>query len=426
MKKLNNKGYMLVEIIIASVLALIVAWFLIDITVKMVNKNNDYYIESVLLTDKNVITKEIMDDINDSELNLISVTHNRIDDNNHVITLEFKDKNNDKVTRKIKISNTVIQYIYGDNEENEENDIKYERTLNENLKIGDIEVINDPGLLRIDIPAYMNFSDENYGINLMVKYNGELEKANLPEYYKYEQTVNLEGTTTTLSKDFDLENNITKIKSCEIVYSDDYSEEEKKAIVNCEAKDGKKANVMINVNSEKASDKVEKSSDKESDKIAATTSQGSCSNWSCNYGDSRSGSICSSTRVINGQFTALYRCHEGNWVNVGEENASYQPCNSDERETSFSCSNVGITGTCSPNGTTDSKVVPCTRKCTKTYSATCTSYYTDYSCPATYTRDGANCYKCDDSGFTFNPTTLKCDGTCLVDNYKYKVNIKYK
>ena len=42
--KLNNKGYMLVEIIVASVIALVMAYFLIDITIRLVNKNNDYYL----------------------------------------------------------------------------------------------------------------------------------------------------------------------------------------------------------------------------------------------------------------------------------------------------------------------------------------------------------------------------------------------
>ena len=64
----NNKGYMLVEIIIASVIAFVMAYFLIDITIKLVNNNNDYYVESILLADKNIITKEIMDDINSKKL----------------------------------------------------------------------------------------------------------------------------------------------------------------------------------------------------------------------------------------------------------------------------------------------------------------------------------------------------------------------
>ena len=33
-KRLNNKGYMLVEIIFASVLAMVVAYFIIDLTIK--------------------------------------------------------------------------------------------------------------------------------------------------------------------------------------------------------------------------------------------------------------------------------------------------------------------------------------------------------------------------------------------------------
>ena len=50
--KLNNKGYMLVEIIVASVIALVMAYFLIDITIRLVNKNNDYYAKKFNLISK--------------------------------------------------------------------------------------------------------------------------------------------------------------------------------------------------------------------------------------------------------------------------------------------------------------------------------------------------------------------------------------
>ena len=64
MKKLNNKGYMLVEVIISSAIALVMAYFLVEITVKLVNKNNDYYEQSVFVSDKNILTKSIMDVMN--------------------------------------------------------------------------------------------------------------------------------------------------------------------------------------------------------------------------------------------------------------------------------------------------------------------------------------------------------------------------
>ena len=92
--KLNNKGYMLVEIIVASVIALVMAYFLIDITIRLVNKNNDYYVESVLLTDKNLVTKEIMEDINDNSNNDILLTSiNVTNSGDNIVTAELSFNN---------------------------------------------------------------------------------------------------------------------------------------------------------------------------------------------------------------------------------------------------------------------------------------------------------------------------------------------
>ena len=67
MVKLNKKGYLAVEVILASVVAVSIAVFLIDLTVKMVNKTNDNYTNTLFLTDKALITnhlrKEIKQDI---------------------------------------------------------------------------------------------------------------------------------------------------------------------------------------------------------------------------------------------------------------------------------------------------------------------------------------------------------------------------
>ncbi len=61
MKKNNNKGYMLVEIILASVLAFLVIYFIIDLTVKMKNKNDDMFVKTLVTTDQTIVTKKLMD-----------------------------------------------------------------------------------------------------------------------------------------------------------------------------------------------------------------------------------------------------------------------------------------------------------------------------------------------------------------------------
>ena len=47
--KINNKGYLLVEIVIAAVIAFAIAYFLFDLTVNLGNKEEDYYINTLFL-----------------------------------------------------------------------------------------------------------------------------------------------------------------------------------------------------------------------------------------------------------------------------------------------------------------------------------------------------------------------------------------
>ena len=170
--KLNNKGYMLVEIIVASVIALVMAYFLIDITINLVNKNNDYYVESTLLTDKSLVTKEIMEDISDSRIILTSV--NKKSDTS--VDLTFKYYNNDtdfyEFTKTITIDNDTKIITYGE----------YSKKLSKDLNIKSITIKNDESTkqLYITIPAYTNYSNTDYGINLIIPYTGDIN-VTIPE-----------------------------------------------------------------------------------------------------------------------------------------------------------------------------------------------------------------------------------------------------
>ena len=55
--KLNRKGYLTVEIILASTIAFAIAFFLIEITVKLVSKTDDVYHETVIAYDDAIIIK---------------------------------------------------------------------------------------------------------------------------------------------------------------------------------------------------------------------------------------------------------------------------------------------------------------------------------------------------------------------------------
>ena len=92
MKKLNNKGYMLVEIILASVIAFGVAYFILDLVIKLKNKNDDLFVDTLARTDQAIITNTIMRDIYNKNtqfsceniLNNISVEDNKFQYNDTI------------------------------------------------------------------------------------------------------------------------------------------------------------------------------------------------------------------------------------------------------------------------------------------------------------------------------------------------------
>lgn len=182
MKRLinNRKGYMLVEIIVASVISFAMAYFLIDITLKLVNKNDDYYVESKILFDKSSITKVIMDDINSNLL--VGIYDLKNESTEKYIILEFSDGTNTGY-KKIEIKGNTINYYNTDT-------LEYSVTLSNKLTIGEITLGKENNTLSISIPVYSNYSNEDYGINILVNYK-ENQVPDLPSLYawnKYEIT----------------------------------------------------------------------------------------------------------------------------------------------------------------------------------------------------------------------------------------------
>jgi len=83
-KLLNNKGYMLVEIILASVLAMVVAYFVIDLTIKLKNKNDDLVVKTLVATDQAIIYNTIMRDVFENGMDLFSCDKIVIEDNKFI------------------------------------------------------------------------------------------------------------------------------------------------------------------------------------------------------------------------------------------------------------------------------------------------------------------------------------------------------
>lgn len=59
----NNKGYMLVEIILAFALAMVIMFFMTELTIKLKNKNDDMLVRTLVATDQAIIYNTIMEDL---------------------------------------------------------------------------------------------------------------------------------------------------------------------------------------------------------------------------------------------------------------------------------------------------------------------------------------------------------------------------
>ena len=164
MKKINNKGYLLVEIIVAFTLAMAVAYFLAEITISLKNKEEDLNKKVAYNTDRALITKEIMDDSNKYRISNVNIV------DNHTVKLTF-DGLGDKVLSYNSSSKTIT---YGDLV------VKLDDTLTE---IGNFEVkkVDNDTFLTIKLSAKSLYSDVDYGLNLRIALNTEGSGLNIDQ-----------------------------------------------------------------------------------------------------------------------------------------------------------------------------------------------------------------------------------------------------
>lgn len=113
MLKLNRKGYLTIEIILASVIAFAIAFFLIEITMKLVDKTDNYYVDTIFMTDKALVTKNlkalIENDINEyGKITSISCS------SNNDCTIVFGDETNGETQKNLTVdSDNNINYADG-------------------------------------------------------------------------------------------------------------------------------------------------------------------------------------------------------------------------------------------------------------------------------------------------------------------------
>lgn len=108
-KKLNNRGYVLVEIILASVIAFAIAYYMFDLTIKLKNKNDDLFVETLAMTDQAIIENKLMQYVLEEDRNFdcdnVKIEDNRVLYSTDIIDIVNKYTNID--------SNLLICNNYG-------------------------------------------------------------------------------------------------------------------------------------------------------------------------------------------------------------------------------------------------------------------------------------------------------------------------
>ena len=152
MKKLNNKGYLLVEIIMAFAITFALLYFMMDIVIKMKNKNDDLLVDSIVKVDSTIVTNKLMEyaisDVKDND------TADAFCDNIKLYcnVIKYKDPNNPDVEKVVDILDETVSISY-----NPETDCKVDDN-----KIS----IKIP----VDVKQIKNF-DKDKNFDIIIDYN---------------------------------------------------------------------------------------------------------------------------------------------------------------------------------------------------------------------------------------------------------------
>ena len=172
-KKLNNKGYMLIEIIFASVISFSVAYYLLNLTYKFKDLNEDVYMSTAFSNDKILIEKNIMNDL--ANINIVNIS---VISTGSTKTVELILEDNSKRKIEINKSSRTINYSKWNGTEYT---TYYKKTLNSSLDIGNVTITDTNKNVKIIIPVTSKYSTEKYSIRIYFKYKGEATNQTEPE-----------------------------------------------------------------------------------------------------------------------------------------------------------------------------------------------------------------------------------------------------
>ena len=180
MIKLNRRGYLAVEIIVSAVATFAIAFFLIDVTMKLVDTTDDAYVDIILTTDKALITKNIKENIQKNidsygGIKTIETTYNGL-------KIIFKNQDSSFYGSEISINTTNNTINYFDIGEMGIYGTSYQKKIDNSLSNISLSCTSSKGNCDSPCAEYYNFKisgknifiDKNYDINIFV-YNECIE-----------------------------------------------------------------------------------------------------------------------------------------------------------------------------------------------------------------------------------------------------------
>lgn len=115
--KSNNKGYMLVEIILAFSIAFMLLYFIMDLVIKMKNTNDDLLVKTLVYTDQTIVSNGIMElaieKKDEFSCELLKVEDNVVKYGDDVIDVlsEYAKVDIDKIVCKDGLANKIVVKI---------------------------------------------------------------------------------------------------------------------------------------------------------------------------------------------------------------------------------------------------------------------------------------------------------------------------
>lgn len=162
--KLNRKGYMTIEIILAAVITFVIAFFLIDLTMELSSTTDDAYADTVLVTDKALIIKNIKENIKSDISNTCGISDVVCDKNKCMIEID-----RGYLIRYLSVIDNVVEYSTEDGE------VLYSKKIDNslsNITLTSYKEIDDwtwKGYYLFKISGTNIFADEDYNMDIVIR-----------------------------------------------------------------------------------------------------------------------------------------------------------------------------------------------------------------------------------------------------------------